>query len=191
MPCTDQVGHNGRDNGIVQQFATLFHVAAVDIQNVVASDDIALFVHAQATVSVTVIGKTNIQTLFHHKLLQALNMGGACIVIDVQAVRLVIDHIGVCTQCIKDGFCNVPGTTIGTVQTDFDTLEGIDAQRDQITHVTIATCNIVHSATDMLTMRKRQFRPVLVKYMELAIDVVLYQQQGFPPAFSRHSSRSA
>ena len=31
----------------------------------------------------------------------------------------------------------------------------------------------------MLTMRKRQFRPVLVKYMELAIDVVLYQQQDF------------
>ena len=30
----------------------------------------------------------------------------------------------------------------------------------------------------MLTMRKRQFWPVLVEHMELAIDVVLYQQQG-------------
>ena len=106
-------------------------------------------------------------------------MRRAGIVVDVLTIRLVVDYIGVCAECVKNGFCNVPGATIGAVQTNLDTLEGIDTQRDQIPHVTIASGHIIHSAADMLTMSKRQFQPVPVKYMELAIDVVLYQQQRF------------
>ena len=168
-----KVGHNGRDNGIVQQLATLLHIAAVDIQNVISSNDITLFIHTQTTVSVTVIGKTNVQTFLYNELLQSLDMSRACIVIDIQAIRLVIDYIGVCAQCVKDGLCNVPRATIGAVQTNLDTLEGIDTQRDQITHVTVAACHIIHRTTDMLTMGKGQFRPVLIEHMELAVNVIL------------------
>lgn len=45
-------------------------------------------------------------------------------------------------------------------------------------HIAVAACHIVHSAADMLTMSKRQFRPVLVEHMEFAINVILYQQQS-------------
>ena len=64
-----KVGHNGRDHSIGQQLATLFHIAAIDIQNMVASHNIALFIHAEAAVCVAVIGKTNIQALSYNKLL--------------------------------------------------------------------------------------------------------------------------
>ena len=144
----------------------------------VTGDHIALFVHAEAAVCIAVIGKAHIQTLFHHKLLQALDVGGACVQVDVQAVGLVIDDIGVCTQRIEHALGNVPAGTVGAVQTHLDALEGVDAQADQVSHVAVAACHIVHGAADVLPVGKGQLRPVLVKYMEFAVDVVLHQQQG-------------
>ena len=105
-------------------------------------------------------------------------MGGASIVVDIQTVRLVIDNVGICTQSIENALSNIPAGTIGAIQTNLHTLEGVDTQRDQVAHIAVAACHVVHGAADMLTMSKRQFRPVLVKYMELAIDVVLHQQQS-------------
>ena len=145
----------------------------------VASDNIALFVHAQAAVGITIVSKTNIQALLHNKLLKALDMGWTCIVIDVQTIRIIIDDIGICAKRIEHGLCDIPGATIGAIQTDLDTLEGVDAQRDQVAHVAVATCHIVHSAADVLTMSKGQLWPVLIKDMEFAINVVLHQQQSF------------
>ena len=142
----------------------------------VASDDIALFIHTQATISITVVGKADIKTLFNHKLLQALNVGRTSIVIDIRTVRLVVDNVSIGSQSIEHRLSNIPAGTVGAVQTDLHALEGIDAQRDQITHITVTACHIVHRAADMLTMSKRQFRPVLVEYMEFAVDVVLHQQ---------------
>lgn len=70
--------------------------------HMVASDHVTLLIHAQATVSITVIGETNIQTLFHHKLLQTFNVGGIGIVIDIQTIWLCIDDVGVGSQCIEN-----------------------------------------------------------------------------------------
>lgn len=72
----------------------------------IISDDIALLVHAQATVNVAIVGKTNVQALLHNKLLESLNVSGAYIVIDVQAIRLVIDDVGICAQCIEHRLSN-------------------------------------------------------------------------------------
>ena len=64
-----KVGHDRSDHRVVQQLAALLHVAAVDVQDVVAGDDITLFIHAEAAVSIAVVGKTDVQSLFHHELL--------------------------------------------------------------------------------------------------------------------------
>ena len=173
-----KVGHNCCNNGVGQQFTALLHIAAVNIQNMVACNNITLFIHTKAAVCITIIGETNVQAFLHNELLQSLDVSGAGIV-DVQTIGLVVDDVGICAQCIKDGLCNVPRATVRTVQTDLDTLEGVDTQRDQVAHVAVTTCHIVHSAADMLTMSKGQFRPVLVEHMELAVNVVLYQQQSF------------
>lgn len=57
------------------------------------------------------------------------------------------------------------------------TLEGVDTQRDQIAHITVTACHIIHSTANMLTMSKGQFLSVLIKDMEFAINIVLHQQQ--------------
>ena len=105
-------------------------------------------------------------------------MGRTSIVVDVQTVGLCIDDIGISSQSIEHRFSDVPGTTVSAIQTNLDALEGVDAEADQVAHVTIAACHIIHSAADVLTMGKRQFRPVLIEYMELSVNVILHQQQG-------------
>ena len=106
-------------------------------------------------------------------------MSRASVVVDVQAVRLVVDDIGIRTQSIKNRLSDIPACTVGAVQTNLHTLEGVDAQADQVAHITVTACHIVHRAADVLTVGKGQFRPVFIKDVELAVDVVLYQQQSF------------
>ena len=81
----------------------------------VASNDIALLVYTQTTVSITVIGKTNVQSFFYNELLQALNVSGAGIVVDIQTVGLVVDDVGIGTQRIENTFSDVPRTAVGAV----------------------------------------------------------------------------
>ena len=169
-----KVGHNCCNNGVGQQFTALFHVATVNIQDVVAGDDIALLIHTQATVGIAIVCKTNIQTFLHNELLQTLNVGRTGIVVDIQAIGLVVDDISICAQCIKDRFCNVPAGAVGTIQTNLDTFERVNAQRNQVAHVTVTTRHIVHGTADVLTMSKRQLWPVLIKDMEFAVDVIFY-----------------
>ena len=105
-------------------------------------------------------------------------MGGTCIVVDVQTIWLCIDDIGICAQSIEHRLSDIPGTTVGAVQTDLHAFEGIDAQRDQIAHVAVAASHIVHGAADMLTVSKGQLRPILIKDVKFAVDIVLHQQQN-------------
>ena len=102
-----------------------------------------------------------------------------CIKVDVQAVGLVVDDIGVCTESIKNALGNVPAGTVGAVQTDLDTLEGVDPQRDQVSHVAVASADVVNRAADVVTAGKRQLGPILVKNVQFAVDVVLDQQMRF------------
>ena len=145
----------------------------------VTSDNITLFIHTQATISIAVIGKTDIQPLLYHELLQTLNVGRTSIVVDVQTVGLCIDDVGIGSQSIKHRLGNVPAGAVGTVQTDLDTLKGVDTEADQIAHVAVATGHIVHRAANVFPVSERQLRPVLIEHMELAVDVVLHQQQSF------------
>ena len=103
-----EVGHYSSNDSIVEQLATLFHVCAVYVKNVVARDNIALFINTQAAVSVAVVGKAHVKTVFHHISAQPLNMCGACVHVDIGAVRGSVYNIGLCAQSVKNGFCNIP-----------------------------------------------------------------------------------
>ena len=174
-----EVGHDGGDDGVHQQLAALFHVAAVNVQDVVAGDDVALLIHAEAAVGVAVVGKADVEVILDDELLQTLNVGGAGVQVDVQAVGLVIDDVGVCTESIKNALGNVPAGTVGAVQADLDPLEGVNPQRDQVSHVAVASADVVDGAADMVTAGKRQFGPILVKDVQLAVEVILDEQQCF------------
>lgn len=62
-------------------------------------------------------------------------MGGTGIVIDIGTIRLSIDHISLRSQRIKNRLCDIPCTSVGTVQTNPHSLKGIYSQGDQISYV--------------------------------------------------------
>lgn len=64
---------------------------------------------------------------------------GICV--DVRAVWLVVYNMGVCAQSIENTLSDVPRTAVSAVQTNLDSLEGIDAQGDQVAHVTVAVAH--------------------------------------------------
>ena len=57
----------------------------------VAGDDLALFVYAQAPVGITVVGKAYIQAVFDDEALETLDVGGTGVVVDIEAIGLGID----------------------------------------------------------------------------------------------------
>src|SRR5699024_9651034 len=131
-------GHHRCDDGVGDKLAALFHITAVDIENVVAGNDVAFFIDAQAAVSIAVIREPDIKPLFNHKLLQRFNVGGTCVQVDIEAVGFGIDDVGCRAKGFKHSLGNIPARTVGTVKADLDPAEGIHAQADQVPDITVA-----------------------------------------------------
>ena len=64
-----EVRHDCGNHGVVVQLAAALHVFTQDVEDMVAGDDSPLFVHGQAAICVTVIGKAHIQAVFHNEFL--------------------------------------------------------------------------------------------------------------------------
>ena len=166
-----EVRHNGGDNGVAQQLATLLHVLAVNIENVVAGDHIAFFIHTQAPVGIAVIGKAHIQTVIQHKPAKDIDMGGTGIGVDVVTVGIGIDDIGFGAQRVKNRFCHIPAGTVGAVQTHLHTLERVHTQRDQITDVAVTAGDIVHRPSDLIPLGQGKFLPGLSEGFHRPVEI--------------------
>ena len=81
----------------------------------------------------------------------------ATVCIDVGSVRLVIDHISFCAECIEHALCDCRRTSVRTVQTNFDVLEVAGRDRDQITDVTVSSGSKVNRASDIFSGSQRKF----------------------------------
>ena len=109
----------------------------------VAGHHFTRLIHRETPVGVAVISKACVQSLFKDKFLQRFDMGGTDTVVDVDAIRFSPHHIGLCAQCVKDRFRNIPGASVRTVKSDLQPLEGIQPQRDQITDIPVTSRHIV------------------------------------------------
>ena len=165
-----EVGHDRRNDLVVDQLAALFHIQTVYVQHMVARDDVALFIHAQAAVRVTVKGKANIEAVVNNILLQMLDMGTAAVRVDVIAVRLGVDDIGLGAERVEHGLCDLPGGAVGTVETDLDVLEAVFRHRDQMTDIAVASGDIVDRTADSFALGNRD--------LQLAVDIVLDLEDG-------------
>ena len=144
----------------------------------VAGDDVALLVHAQAAVGVAVKGKAHVQAFLHHQLLQALNVGGTGVEVDIQAVGLGVDDGSVGAQGIEHRFGDVPAGTVGAVQAHLHAPEGVHAQGNQVPDVPVPARDVVHGAADFILLGEGKLRPLLAKGHQLAVQIVLHQLDG-------------
>ena len=145
-----EIGHDGGDHGVVEQGSLLLHVFAADVHDDIAIHYIALPVHGNAAVRIAVIGKAQVASLLHHEVLQIPDMGGTAVRIDVQAVGVVVHHMGLRAQGIKHILGNGGRAAVGTVQGHLHVLKGTGCNGNQITDVAVAPGRKVHGAAYVL-----------------------------------------
>ena len=170
-----KIGHYRSHNRIGEKLSALLHITAVHIKDRIPANHISLLIHTETAVRISVVGKANIQSLLHYKLLETLDMGGTGIVIDIGTIRLSIDHISLRSQRIKNRLCDIPCTSVGTVQSNPHSLKGIYSQGDQISYVTVPACRIIHRPADLTALCKRNLMPFLSEQLKTVIQIILHQ----------------
>ena len=121
-------------------------------------------VYRNTAVCISVIGKTDIQPILNHIFLQYFDMRGTAATIDVGSVRIIIDHISLCTKCVKYTFCDCRRTSVRTIQSDFNIFEVTARNRNQITDITVTSGSIIHGTSDI-------FACCIWKIFDLAIQI--------------------
>ena len=144
----------------------------------VPRDNISLFINAQAAVSIAVVSKAHVKTVFHHIFAKSLNVCGACVHVDIGAVRGSVYNISLCTQSVKDGFCNVPRAAVCAVKSHLHAPERVHSEGNKVAHIAVSARNVVNSAADVLTVGKGNFLPLLSEHFKLAVNVILNKRNG-------------
>ena len=173
-----KIGHHGGHHGVGQELAALLHVLGIEVENMVAGNDVPVFIHGHAAVGVAVIGKAHVHAVFLYVLLKSLNVGGACIEVDVQAIWLCVNDVSLGAQCVKDSLGQIPRAAVGAVQRDLHALKGINPQRNEVAQVTVSAGYIVHRAADVIAMGEGECCPLLIKKGEVSVEICLHQGDG-------------
>ena len=97
-------------------------------------------------------------------LLQDFNVSRSTIGIDVRSVRLTVNYISLCSKCIIDTLGNHKRTTVRTVKSDFHILKWSCCKWNQISDVTVSSCCVINSTTNIFFFCQRQF-------VNLSIDI--------------------
>ena len=84
------VAHDGDDSGIVGKFPLLLELGGEDGNQLVAVDQFAALVHRKAAVGVPVEGDTEVEAVFADIFSQHVDVGGAAVIVDVDAVWLIV-----------------------------------------------------------------------------------------------------
>ncbi len=85
-------------------------------------------------------------------------MGTAAVLVDVQAVRRIVDDVSVCPQRIEHSLCTGAGGAVGAVQCHLHALEGLGGQGNEIADVAVPSCREVHGAADPIPAGQRHLR---------------------------------
>ena len=119
------------------------------------STSISAFINSQAAVAAPPSkAKPDIQMLLPHQILKGFDMRRATVLIDVQSVGSIMNHIGLSAQSVKYAFGNHPYTAVSAVQPDPHALIGAGCQGDQVADVAVAAGRIVGRGADLVAKRQ-------------------------------------
>ena len=82
----------------MRQGALLNHILCAHYKDMVTIDNLTLFIHAKAAVSITIMSDTEVSMVFHNSFLQGFHMRGTTVVVDVHAVGQSMDNLDLCAQ---------------------------------------------------------------------------------------------
>ena len=84
-------------------------------------------------------------------------MRGSTVAVDVEAVRLVVDHISVCTESVKYALRNGGSASVGAVETDLFALKRSCRDGNQVADITISSCREILGSSDIFSLSERNF----------------------------------
>ena len=109
-----------------------------DIHDLIAVQHLAPLVYGKAAVRVAVKGEAHVQMMLPDVELQALNVGRAAVRVDVHAVWLIVDDIGLGPQRVKHRPADHPGAAVGAVQTNLVLFKGPGGQAGEVADIAVA-----------------------------------------------------
>ena len=83
-----------------------FHIFATHIKDQIPVNNISILINSDAAIRISIVCKSDIQTIFFYIFLEHVNMCRAAVCVDIGSIRLIIDHISFCSKCIKYAFGN-------------------------------------------------------------------------------------
>ena len=121
-------------------------------------------VYCNTTVGISIICKTDIQSVIHHIFLKYFNMRGSTRSVDVCSIRVIVNDISFCTQSVKNTLCDRRRTSVGAIQTNFDIFEIAARNGDQVSDITIASGSKIYGTSNI-------FSCCIWKFFNLAIQI--------------------
>lgn len=115
----------------------------------VAVDDLALLVDAEAAVGVAIVRDAEVRAVLEDSLLQGLEMRRAAAVVDVRAIRQRVDDLDIGTEAAQDFRHRLVGRTVGAVEHDLDAVEALLAGREHEFHVLVEKVRAVLDVADV------------------------------------------
>ena len=97
-------------------------------------------------------------------------MGGAAVHVDVQAVRFVMNHIGLRPEHLEHGLRDAAGRAVGAVQAHPVAAEGMDGGGGQIADILISPLDVVRDPADPVVSGRRD--------LHLSVQIFLHLFQN-------------
>ena len=113
-----EVAHDGHDERVGAESAVGLHADGEHAHDLVTVDELAVGVHGQAAVGVAVVGHAHVRPDRRDIVLQLLGVGGAAVVVDVEAVRGGVDDDDLGAGGPQRGRTDDGGGAVGGVDDD-------------------------------------------------------------------------
>ncbi|MOA04094.1 hypothetical protein D3C78_1236280 [compost metagenome] len=156
-----QVTHQRTDHPALQ-LAPLVQVPGDDEQQLVAIDDRAGMIDHQHPVTITVEGNAQVGVTDQHCRLQRLDVGRAAAFVDVQAVRLRMQHRHFGTQLTEHARRDFVGGAMGAVDDQLEPFEAGAGRHTALAKLDVAASGIV-DARNLAQLARADHRHRLVK----------------------------
>jgi hypothetical protein len=166
-----EVGHHGRDEGPVGERAALRVRLGEDAHDLVAVDDLALFVGRDAAVRVTVEGDARVRPVTDGRRRHATRARRAVALVDVLAVGVRADDDDLGAGATERLRTDLAAGTVRRVDDDLEAVERVGDRRDDVVDVAPHRGEVLGHATDVRA--DGTLPPLAEPRLDLVLDVVV------------------
>ena len=118
MPLEPEIGHDGRDHRGLRQAAVLLPALGDDGEQLVAVDEVAVLVGDHHAVGIAVERDPDVGAHLAHLAAERLRLGGAAILVDVEAIGIDADREHLGAQFPQRGRNDSIGCAVGAIDDD-------------------------------------------------------------------------